>query len=662
MVTATNVIVAGDRDLSLRLRTTERFSTVFDVASATELRDLSRSGEVSSPAAFLFARGFNEDLSGSGVPVLANGLAANGFTVIVHGFYAERGDTFVPEVVVTSRGMTMTDLLAMLDSVRPGPTSAASAVFDRPADDPAAGPQPDIGEPSSQPGAARTSADDSSSLIPGYSELSIVHRGACSVTYRAVHEMTGTTVAIRVRLDGSETPAEELAALERASRSDHVLTVLESGRATTGQLYTASVFCARGAHAPDPLPIEDAVGTAISMGKGLQALHDEGLVHGDVHPGRFLRGVARPLLTGAATARGLGTHSEPGFLEPVDPARVDGGFASPEALGRRPQTPRSDVYGLGATLWSLLAGRAPFAVDGERASGEVAPGVPRDDVPDWLRSVLEKAMASDPADRYPTAQAFTDALEENLHTVLSPPPYEQGPPGQTWQEPELDADPYIFFPEQQTPSPEQHVPSTEQHAPSLIQLAPLPEQHAPAGRFRRRGLVMVASVAFMLVVTALGAIALVADSGTGKQRSQAGHPPAPVTGSSTPTPVSTPTSTPQTTPASPSTPTSKPTSSPTAVRPAKKYTPTQVRIVDNRVSIAISWTDGSEGKAAYYVVGGPPGHTPSTLASAPPGSTKAEIVALNPSVEYCLTVVAVVNVDQVAYTKPVCTHRGKRNS
>lgn len=173
---------------------------------------------------------------------------------------------------------------------------------------------------------------------------------------------------------------------------------------------------------------------------------------------------------------------------------------------------------------------------------------------------------------------------------------------------------------------------------------------------------MVASVAFMLVVTALGAIALVADSGTGKQRSQAGHPPAPVTGSSTPTPVSTPTSTPQTTPASPSTPTSKPTSSPTAVRPAKKYTPTQVRIVDNRVSIAISWTDGSEGKAAYYVVGGPPGHTPSTLASAPPGSTKAEIVALNPSVEYCLTVVAVVNVDQVAYTKPVCTHRGKRNS
>jgi hypothetical protein len=103
-----------------------------------------------------------------------------------------------------------------------------------------------------------------------------------------------------------------------------------------------------------------------------------------------------------------------------------------------------------------------------------------------------------------------------------------------------------------------------------------------------------------------------------------------------------------------------PTSTPTAVRPAQQYTPTGVRMVDSRVSIEVSWKDVSGGKAAFYVVGGPAGQTPSTLASTKQGATKVVVAALNPSVEYCLTVVAVVDVDRVAYARPVCTHRGKR--
>ncbi|WP_160147062.1 protein kinase domain-containing protein [Thermomonospora echinospora] len=87
------------------------------------------------------------------------------------------------------------------------------------------------------------------------------------------------------------------------------------------------------------------------------------------------------------------------------------------------------------------------------------------------------------------------------------------------------------------------------------------------------------------------------------------------------------------------------------------HSPQQVRITDRQVAAALTWRDGSGGKASYYVVGGPTGRTPTTLAEVPVGSTRTEISGLNPGVNYCFTVVAVLSVDQVAAATPVCTKR-----
>lgn len=756
MVTAPNLIVAGNPDLARRLRATGRFPTVFDAASASGLRDLSKSGRVRAPAAFMFAPDFEEDLPGAGVPFLADGLAASGHTVIVHGFYTERGDVFAPEVIATAKPLTLAELLELLGAPRSEPAPGlAGRTFTWPSD----GPPPELRV------TAAPRAADSSSLLPGYGGLSILRRGAGSVTYRAVHEESGTAVAVRVRLDGSETPAEELAALERASRSEHLVSMLESGRATSGQRYTASVYCPGGAVAPEPLPVADAVGTAVSTGWALQALHDEGLVHGDVRPGRIMRGEAGPLLTGPATARGLAAHAAPGVLEPVARERVDPGFAAPEALLGRPQTVQADVYGLGATLWSLLAGHAPFT-GRERAPGEAAPRVQRDDVPEWLGNALERALASEPADRYPTARAFAEALEEGLRAVprqdvpsenaswspwdkapapdpspaavpapqapvadeqvpvadqpvhfaepqatvadlpvhfaepQAPMPEPQEPPanGQAplseWQaafaaQPAPDLNQQVPFAEPQGPPAHQQVPFGEpqapfgepqappahqyaqpsyRHVPFEEPQAPLTEfadqplhfaepqgpftQHAAPPASRRPRIVLLALVGLVLAAVVFSAIALLTGSGSADRR-RADPPPASPPASQDPAPQA---------PASPAPGSGSPTpaSTPTAVRPESKFSPSQVRIVDSRVSIEISWKDATGGKAAYYVVGGPAGRTPSTMANVPAGTAKAQILALNPSVEYCLTVVAVLDVDRVAYAKPVCTHRGKR--
>ncbi|GAA1785647.1 protein kinase domain-containing protein [Actinomadura chokoriensis] len=92
-------------------------------------------------------------------------------------------------------------------------------------------------------------------------------------------------------------------------------------------------------------------------------------------------------------------------------------------------------------------------------------------------------------------------------------------------------------------------------------------------------------------------------------------------------------------------------------RKAGGHTPRQVRIVDRQILVTLTWEDASDGRAAHYVVGGPRGRTPTRLAEAAAGTSKVEISGLNPTVDYCFAVVAVLTIDQVAATKPVCTAR-----
>ncbi|MFB9830837.1 AAA family ATPase [Actinoallomurus acaciae] len=121
MATAPTLVVAGHPGVAEKLRDTGRFPVVFDVTSASELRDLSKSGKVGSPVAFVFAPGFTEDVPGAEVAVLANGLVRNGYTVLVHVFFTERGDVFDPKVVMAAKQMNMAELLVTLGVVEPEP-------------------------------------------------------------------------------------------------------------------------------------------------------------------------------------------------------------------------------------------------------------------------------------------------------------------------------------------------------------------------------------------------------------------------------------------------------------------------------------------------------------------------------------------------------------
>ena len=153
---------------------------------------------------------------------------------------------------------------------------------------------------------------------------------------------------------------------------------------------------------------------AADAAAGLQAAHDAGVIHRDVKPGNILLGPdGRGMVTdfGIARATGEDTLTRTGaVLGSVD-------YFSPEQTRGERAGQASDIYALGVVLYELLTGRRPFHGDTPYATAvdrlNRPPPDPRavePEVPDGLAEIAMRAMAHEPADRYPTAAAMGAAL------------------------------------------------------------------------------------------------------------------------------------------------------------------------------------------------------------------------------------------------------------
>jgi eukaryotic-like serine/threonine-protein kinase len=179
------------------------------------------------------------------------------------------------------------------------------------------------------------------------------------------------------------------------------------------------------------LPVRRAVELALAVADGLAFAHQEGLVHRDVKPQNVLLSREGEVkVTDFGIARSL--EVEHGVTQ-TGTVLGTGEYLAPEQASGKPVSPATDVYSLGVVLWEMLAGQVPF--DGEnfvavalRHVNEPLPSLRevRPDVTPRLAAAVERALAKDPASRFPSMAALAKELRACLAEPAGEAPVAQG--------------------------------------------------------------------------------------------------------------------------------------------------------------------------------------------------------------------------------------------
>jgi serine/threonine-protein kinase len=269
-----------------------------------------------------------------------------------------------------------------------------------------------------------------------YRELQLVARGGMGEVYRATDAVLGREVAIKL-LD--ERYASDDLVRKRFTREAHmaarvsseagIVTIFDvgecEGRPFIVMEYLSGgslqdVLTADGAQPPRRAIewLEDAAGA-------LDRAHEHGIVHRDVKPANLLLDGERRVHVadfGVASAAGLDSLTQVGTV--IGTA----GYLSPEQAEGKPATPASDRYALGIVAFELLAGSRPFQRSSTTAEAlaHVSSPVPslaerRAGLPPAVDAVIERALAKNPADRFPTCRSLVRALERALVETKTAP-------------------------------------------------------------------------------------------------------------------------------------------------------------------------------------------------------------------------------------------------
>lgn len=273
--------------------------------------------------------------------------------------------------------------------------------------------------------------------LPGYRFVSVLGSGGFSDVYLYEQDRPRRKVAVKVltadlKTEGARASFESEANLmAQLSAHPYIVTIYEAQITDSGHSYLAMEYCSRPSldmqYRQGRFSADRALEVGIQVASAVETAHRAGIAHRDIKPANILiTDYNRPALT------------DFGISGTMDTVQSDGGgmsipWSPPESFGSGATDGiKVDVWSLGATIYSLLAGHSPFVIPGadnsqreliSRINSAPLPRLGRADIPEALELVLATAMAKSPSSRYGSAKDFARALmrvQADLNLSVTP--------------------------------------------------------------------------------------------------------------------------------------------------------------------------------------------------------------------------------------------------
>ena len=277
--------------------------------------------------------------------------------------------------------------------------------------------------------------------IDGYEVIGLLGSGAMGRVYKARHTKLKRLVALKVILAGDYAGPEEVARFreeaEAIARLKHpnIIQIHEVSE-QNGHPFLALEFVEGGSLASQlrgiPLPVRQATQLVATLARAIHTAHQQGVIHRDLKPANIL--LAPPAFL-TSDGRGMDGWvpkiTDFGLAKKLDDSpdlTLSGAimgtpqYMAPEqAWGRsRDIGPSVDIYALGAMLYELLTGRAPFQGTKMEVLDQVRQQPPpplrrlEPDIPSSLETICLKCLEKEPARRYSSASALASDLRRFL--------------------------------------------------------------------------------------------------------------------------------------------------------------------------------------------------------------------------------------------------------
>ena len=257
----------------------------------------------------------------------------------------------------------------------------------------------------------------------------LVGTGGMSSVFRARDSQLDRRVAIKILHEHYAEDPEYLARFRSEARAvarlshPNIVTVIDRGD-DGGRQYIVFEYV-EGENLKElvrrtgRLPVRRALALGLAVADGLSFAHDHGLVHRDVKPQNVLLSREGEVkVTDFGIARSL--HMEHGVTQ-TGTVLGTGEYLAPEQASGKPVSAATEVYSLGVVLWELLAGDVPFVGENFvavalRHVNEPPPSLRerRPDVSPRLGAAVDRALAKDPARRFPSMAGFAKELRACL--------------------------------------------------------------------------------------------------------------------------------------------------------------------------------------------------------------------------------------------------------